>query len=234
MKIEIFLASVALVAVAHAGDVSEVASTRSVDTFPAFSSAGLVNLVAAHSMLSVHLPDGTPRQDELLVLFDPASGKYLWEHDIVLREDEGHATYFRARLSTFNSALYADKDGIAWFFFASMNLTVGRSSGEARNLDAAYDQALHELQAHWLDHIERKGEFRKTSEVWKLVPQDFFFGPADVRPIPAPAVEDVKRSDTGWVLTIRGRWRAKLILDQGFEAKSVERISDQAGAARPK
>ena len=126
MKIKIWLASAALVAVAHAADVSEVASTRSVDTFPAFSSAGRVNLVAAHSMLSVHLPDGTPRQDELVVLFDPASGKYLWEHDIVLREDEGHATYFRDRLSTFNSALYADKDGIVWFFFSGLNLTVGR------------------------------------------------------------------------------------------------------------
>src|SRR5580692_9622288 len=156
MKIKIWFASLALVGAAHAADVSEVASTRSVDTFPAFSSVGRVNLVAAHSMLSVHLPDGTPRQDELLVLFDPSSEKYLWEHDIVLREDEGRATYFRDRLSTFNSALYADRDGISWFFFSGLNLTVGRSSGEARDLEVAHDQALHELQAHWLDHLERK------------------------------------------------------------------------------
>ena len=234
MKIKIWLASAALVAVDHAADVSEVASTRSVDSFPGFSSAGLLNLVAAHSMLSVHLPDGTPRQCELLVLFDPSSGKYLWEHDVVLREDEGYAKNFASMLSTFNSALYADKDGITWFFFSGLNLTVGRSSGEAQNLDAAYDQALHELQTHWLEHLERKGEFRKMSEVWKLMPWDFSRGPADQRSIGAPAVENVTRSGTGWVLTIRGRWRGKLMLDQGFEATSVEHIPDQAWPARPK
>ena len=233
MKNGILLASFALMA-AHAADVSEIAFTRSEGSFPAHtSSGGTAHLRSMHSMLAVHSLDGTPYQDELVVLFDPASGKYLWDHDIVMREDEGSAKNFASRITTFNSALYADKDGIAWFAFAGWNLMVRHSSGEARSLEDAYDQALHGLQAHWLDHLERKGEFVKRSEVWKLVPEDFARGPVpDIKwPLPAPAIENVTRSGSEWVLNIRGRWLAKLMVDKNFEATSFERIPDPGGSA---
>ena len=77
MKIIILLAAVALVAVAHAADVSDVAFTRSEGSVAAHtSSGGTAHLRSMHSMLAVHLPDERPHQAELLVLFDPASGKY--------------------------------------------------------------------------------------------------------------------------------------------------------------
>ena len=236
MKNGILLASVAMAAAAHAADVSEIAFTRSEGSFLAHTSSGATtHLRSMHSMLAVPSPVGTPQQAELLVLYDPASGKYLWDHVVVMQQDEGSTKHFSDRLTTFNSALYANKDGIVWFFFSGWNLMVRHSSGVAPSLDAAYHQALHELQAHWLYYVERKGEVVKKSEVWKLVPWDFARGPVpDIKwPLPAPAIEKVTRSGSEWVLNICGRWLAKLIVDQNFEAKSSERIPDPAGCVYP-
>ena len=71
MKLLMLSLMTILATAVYAADVSEIAFSRSDDSFPAYSGSGrgTVHLRSRHSMLAVHLPDGTPRKSELVVLF---------------------------------------------------------------------------------------------------------------------------------------------------------------------
>ena len=122
------------------------------------------------------------------------------------------------------SALYADDDGIKWFAFMGMNLTVRRSSGHAESLDRAYDEVLHDLQTHWPDHRERKGQFIRTVQLWKLLDETLYRDPE--MKLYYPVFDSVARSGKEWTIKIHARWPADLILDENFDVVSAKRIPD--------
>ncbi len=222
MNMRVMSAAVLLAVGAYAADVSEIAFSRRDDSWRAYSSSGAtVHLQARYSKLTVPWPDGTSRDAELLVLFDPHTGYYLWDH-LVSLPSKVYPDAFQGWLST--SALYADDDGIEWYALGGMQLEVRRSSGHAESLDRAYDDVYHDLQAHWPERRQRKGQFIKTVEVWKLLGDDFDRDPANV--FTQPVIDDVARSGKQWILKIHARWPAELILDEDFNAVNAKRIPD--------
>jgi hypothetical protein len=227
MKLTLVLALTILPAAVRAADVSEVAFTRTDDSFRANSAGGEVRIQSRHSMLAVHLPDGTPRKCELVVLFDPASGQYLWNHTIAVEQQDTFPLEFASLLSgsSGNSALYVSADRITWFTFAAMELEVRQSSGQAQTLDAAYDAALASLRERWLDYFNSKIQATHTVAVWKLVDRAFFDDPEKPSPV-YPAIETVTRSGSEWLLTIRARWKAQLTLDESFNPQGIKRIGE--------
>jgi len=225
MKLTLVLALTILPSAVRAADVSEVAFTRTDDSFRAYSAGGEVRVQSRHSMLAVHLPDGTPRKCELVVLFDPASGQYLWNDTIAAEQQEAFPVEFASLLSgsSGNSALYVSADRITWFTFVAMELQVRQSSAQAQTLDAAYDAALASLRDHWVDYFNSKTLAIHTVQVWKLVDRAFFDDPD--KPFPVyPAIEAVTHSGGQWLLTIRARWKAELALDELFKPKDIKRI----------
>ncbi len=209
---------------ARAADVGEIAFSRSDDSLPAYSSSGeTVHLQGRHSRLTVPLADGTSRDAELLVLFDPHTGYYLWDHVVASPgKMDPREHVFQDWLKT--SVLYADNDGIKWFALGGMDLLVRRSSGRAESLDRAYDEVFHDLQAHWPERRQRRGQFLKTVEVWKLLDSTYYRDPEN-NPL-QPVIDGVARSGKGWTLKIQARWAAELILDEDFNAVSAKRIPD--------
>ncbi len=175
---------------AYAADVSEIAFSRSDDSLPAYSSSGETHLQDRYARLTVPLPDGTSRDAELLVLFEPHTGYYLWDHVVASPgKMDPREHVFQDWLKT--SVLYADNDGIKWFALGGMDLLVRRSSGRAESLDRAYDEAFHDLQAHWPERRQRRGQFLKTVEVWKLLDSTFYRDPANT--LFYPVIDDVAR-----------------------------------------
>jgi hypothetical protein len=226
----LFLLAFLITAGLHAADVSEVAFTRRDNSFPAQSSGGTVHLESSHSMVSAHLSDGAQKKIELMVLFDPATGYYLWDYvEVVGPADNAFPETFTKWPSEPYSALYASKDGITWFRWNAMILTVRRSTGQARNLIAAYDEVLASLRANWLDHYSL---FTRTVEVWKLADMSFSTDSKTLWPIAFAEIKEVTRSGGDWVLTVSGQWKAELTLDENFKPKEPHSFKRLPGAAK--
>jgi len=170
----------------------------------------------------VVLPDG-PAKLSVLVLFEPNSGAFLWRLDLADVSASLRALQFADGQAAFL------KDGEIIHFRAMdgpPRLFVLEFRGHASSMDDAEAQALKaagESTKHrgWLD----PGPNTRVISLLNL-DRDFTVPPLSVATSIMPKVTDVRWDADAhhWVVTLKARWTAEVILDANYNVVSMRKI----------
>jgi hypothetical protein len=179
-------------------------------------------------------PSGKPSRGNLLVVFDPSTGHFLWVCDIYwanpeLLREPGRLPPHELRLTKsmqFNTkALYVYEDHIVAFTMdgGPLGIYVRESAETAKDLDAAENEALRrvnrELAAFENDRMHgwRKVELSKHFGHDFLSPKD----PGLI--VGLPRLFDVAHNDN-WEIVLEGNWKARVTMNAKYEVVKVERV----------
>jgi hypothetical protein len=209
------------IATVAGGDLNPIPFTRGDHGISAITANGEVILAGREMLLDVTYPSGRAAKGDILVLFDKATGLFLWQYH-ALNPRESQTPQLAARL-TDTSRVYVGNDRLVVFTCRATPLYVLESSERADSLDDAEAKSLQAAREQ-LKEIEGNGHGRaKPYEVSLPLPRDFFAPPFSAAPGKA-TITEVSRKDGKWELLLVGQWKAKVILDDKYQPISWERV----------
>jgi hypothetical protein len=213
----------------QAADISEVPSSRVTREVPAFSPGGRIQVHGGEALVNVSSSDGTPTKGDLVVLFDPATRRFLWQNFTMSPRGPFDLIYLNALSFDKHQALVSTSDSVAWWRSGDRALEVRASTETAKNLDDAFAKALSDLSAGWetryakADYPNRRiVAFRDEAEM-----RDFAIDPTMPNAASWPTIENVTRVDQGYQITLHGMWFGEVTIgdDLGVKEK-FHRVPD--------
>jgi hypothetical protein len=213
--------------------VSPVGFSRSTHAIHAFSPSGDVTLQASRQKLDVQYPHGRKERGDMLVVYDPQNGRYLW------RYQPGEARFpdasFLHAFEAGDEAVYATPSAL-WDFRMNAELNIKEETERAGGLDDAERLSIEEIK-RGLPTCEGMGFHADATRValYKLLysATGMDFACAPVAP---PMLSDsgcgwqvksivsVGREGENWRLVLRNRWDQEVILDSKFGLVSTKRL----------
>ena len=214
----------------RAADISEVRATRVIGQVPAYSQYGRAfSLQAAEAFVQVPLADGSPAKGDLIVLFDPVTKHFLWRESTRGPKGPFDLVFIGGIPGSPWHGLYSSADSITWWQVPAMYAEIQTSTETAYDLGEAFDQALSELKAGWLQHYS-KAEYPN----WKKVDftdkqlRSFLDSPAAPAAGLVPSIEDITRVDNGYRISLRGVWRGEIVIGDDMTVKErFHRVADK-------
>lgn len=209
-----------------ADGLSPIANTRHEREVTAKSDGGDITIAHREMYVDILPHDGAPRKGALLVIFDAASGQYLYEwHPVPI--DEQKLTISSGYGS--RAVTYVARDRIIVFGFSQPSLLVHESFAKASSMDEAELGALWSANGGFQPKSNRKPDNRLVVELGLLVGQgklpQGFFQTCHMCANPPPArMVSVERKGVTWEIVLQGQWREKLILDEKYQFKDSVRI----------
>jgi hypothetical protein len=208
--------------------VSKVAFSESRDVVRAFSPYGETTLPVIRVQLEIHRTERNER-GELLVVYDPHSGHYLWRY--VRANHAGDTTSWLTEFKSGRAAVYT-APGSIYLIHMPANLGMQGFEGTAPTLDAAESASIAEIQRS-LPEFPNNGytigmravavartigkEFACSPE-WSETSGDCGFG--------IKSFVSVTQEGDNWRLVLRNRWDQEVILDSKFNLISTRRLPD--------
>lgn len=209
-------------------------STRLSYSLPAFSRTGERKLEARSVYLDTFGKTGQPIKRELVVVFDRASGYFMFTYvgfgnfKEAAERDKGPVAS-QAERTTARYAVYVSESGILLVSAGKPTLTVGQSSEKVASIDDAERRAVRAVTEKAVDAA--RAPFWPTGtlvqlanrEGMALLPADFYIPPGSVVAKPVSVVA-IAESAEGWEITLQGQYKARVILSPTFEPLKAERI----------
>jgi hypothetical protein len=198
-KTTLIVISLGVILTLRAAGVSEVPFSRVTREVPAFSPGGPIQVQAGETLVSVSLDDATPTKGDFVVLFDPATHRFLWQN--FTRSPRGGFKLMSLDAFSYDKhqALVSLDQSISWWRSGSGAIEIRSSSETAKSLDDAFDKALSELKIGWetryskADYPIRTVAFRDKDEM-----RDFVFDPARPSAMTWLAFDNMARRSYDW------------------------------------
>jgi hypothetical protein len=209
--------------------VSKVAFSASRSSVRAFSQSGESMLPTVRVQLEIQTPDRKIERGNLLVVYDPDSGHYLWRNSVAA--SPGDTTSLYTELESGRAAVYAGSAGLALFYMPG-NLYVQQHTQHADNLDAAEHESILEIERRALEN-NLYGSDMKEVTLYSAISRDFACAPfergredrtAVMCGFTVKSIVSVSRDSDNWRLVIRNRWDQEIILNSKFELVSTRRL----------
>jgi hypothetical protein len=208
----------------HAAEISEVWATRVVGQVPAFSQYGRIQLSAAEALVNVPETSQVPANMDLIVVFDPATGRFLWWGRSLSPRYPPALSLIGGVQGTACDAIYSAKGSLTLWQAPLMPAAVLTSTSSAFDLSEAFDRALSELKAGWEQYYSR-GKLPNLQKVDLLQLEQSerrsFLDPADMsaRASAPPAIEDVSQIEDGFKIRMRANWTGEVIVGADMTIK---------------
>ena len=226
MKLVIIVYALPNIAMAASGELRSIPSARTEQAISAYTPIGPMLLPAREILVEGKYPDGKPALGNLLILFDPASSRFLWSCHTFwaptgLRGVHGplppHKLHLMGSLQNGQAAVYADMEHLTVFWFSlNVEVYVRESSGKADSLNDAEKQALQEA-TNLLSILENNQMYGwKTVSLSKELGRDFTSPKDSVLPGSARFF-GVARKDDHWQIILKGQWKEQITLDDKFD-----------------
>jgi hypothetical protein len=216
----ILLSSSLSVALA-ANKLTPIAGTRYDHAVSAKTDLGDIVIAARETLVDVTYTDGRPRKGALMVLFDPASGRYLWEFGPVPLTDKT-ASHMSGYGTT--AHVYVAGDRLVHFAFGHPYLMVHESPAKGNGIDDAEAKALAEATGRLPSKLTGKTDDRVIINLGMLLPREFFLacplcsGPGPVK------ITAISHKGNTWEITLQGPWQEKITLNQKYAVTAIARI----------
>ena len=230
---------VSLVSIPLLAQVSRVAFTDSRDTVPAVSSSGGISLPTARMKIDADYPRGKKERLEMTVVYEPASGYYLWN---IGRTGSNKPDGVRLKTMKEQKEVvqFVDATGLIQFFFGD-GLGVKKWQGRAGSLDAAVTAATNDVREGLAD-AEGRGFHRdfkfipifgplmgfdaKVPPGYKPIPRDFRCEELNsFCPSYNNRIASVSKQGANWRLVLRNRYDVEVIVDQNFDLVSAQQLT---------
>lgn len=206
------------------GDVSPIASTRNDKPLSADTSAGNITLAAREMQVDIRFPSGKTGRGGMLVLFDPASGRFFWQLTWLPKES---ANIPMLNNFTSNSRIYLAADRMTVFTCRAPVLLIYDSDDKAKDLQSAETMALqsatNELDAREARTAPRGPRAGRTIPL-SVIGNDFLVPPHSAAFHLPVKILNISRSGQKWQVTLQGRWKALLTLSDKDDGVSYIRV----------
>jgi len=212
----------------RAADFSEVRGTRKIGQVPAFSQYGRVQLPAAEALISVPKTAAAPANTDLMVMFDPATGHFLWFTNNPSPKYPPSLNLIDGVIGTAWDALYSSKDCMTFWHANSEPAVVFTSTSSAFDLNEAFDRSLLELKAGWDRYYSRGAEPPNLQKV-ALLPLDelerrrFLYDDTKLVgsavDIAIPAIDSITQTEDGYRIRLRARWVAEVVVGNDLKVR---------------
>jgi hypothetical protein len=164
---------------------------------------------------------GKKLEGDLLVIFDASSKLYSWQYI----ESFGQPRPDTSAISGGPARVFAAQDRLFVFYFTAPELWVREFARSASNLEDAMDKALREISDNFssMETQLRSVGFKDARNVRLPQAEDLFGHPQTSGPRTGK-LTGVARRDDHWELLVEGRWKAKFILNDKYEAVSWQKV----------
>jgi len=178
--------------------------------------------ITAREMLVDVVYNGRPRKGALVIYYDSASGRYMWEFaPVPVTESAFTMTGGYGR----TGFVYKASDRLIIFGWGHPTLMIQESFTKANGIDDAESRALSEATARLPAKMVHATDDRIVINIAKLLPSDFPLacvmcsGPAPME------VLDVTHKGNTWEITLQGQWKEKITLDEKYQITGTTRIN---------
>jgi len=178
--------------------------------------------ITAREMLVDVVYNGRPRKGALVIYYDSASGRYMWEFAPVPLTDTS-STMTRGYGTT--GFVYTSADRLIIFSWYFSTLAIHESFTKANGIDDAESKALSEATARLPAKMVHATDDRIVINTAKLLPSDFPLacvmcsGPALMK------VLDITHKGNTWEMTLQGQWKEKITLDEKYQVTGTSRVN---------
>lgn len=217
--------SMPLLLLAAKDQLIPIPGTRYDHGLPAATELGEVVISAREMLVDITYNDGRPRKGAIAILFDPATGHYLWEFGLVIKDEK---TSTMTRNYGTNARVHIAGGALVHFAYRPPFLAAHESSGKAGSLDDAEAKSLAEATAQLPAKIVGRKDDRVVVNLGQVMPQEFFMaGPGpDPSPIRGPGrIVSVSHKGNTWEFVLQGRWQQKITLDNKYRVTSAVRVN---------
>jgi len=207
-----------------------MAFSESTQAIRAFSISGNVTLPVVRVQLDVQYPVRKHERGDLVVVYEPESGHYLWRYTPVAGPSD--TTSFLNALRADRLAVYVTPDEMVEFN-AGTSLYIKTHRERADNLRAAERASISELDAGLAD-FEKRGFHTDSKEVQlsKAIGMEFACALSPREPGFSSMcgwgarIVSIGREADKWGLVLRNRWDQEVILDKDFDLVSTRRLPE--------
>ena len=235
MTLLVGLISIPNVVATAAGDLKPDPLGRMDRTISAYIPAGRMDFPTREILVEGSYPSGRPNRGNLLIVFDPSTGHFLWVYDIYwapqeLLREPGRLPLHELRLTKSmqfdNKALYIYKDQIVAFTVGGgpLGIYIRESAETAKDLNDAENRSVRKATAELAAFEEDRMHGWRKVELSKHFGQDFLSqknGPSGI--VGLPRLFDVARDDN-WEIVLKGNWKAKITVNDKYDVVKVERV----------
>lgn len=228
-----------LLSIPLVAQVSTVAFSEGTDAVPAFSSSGAVSLLASHRKLDIKYPRGKKERYELTVLYDPATGFYLWNMGYASPHRPNDVGVRLKIMKAQGTVEFVDATGIVQFDFAD-GLFVKTWRGRAANMDAAVEASTNEIRQGLpiFEGVSFHRDYKlvpifgpligfdaKIPAGYKPLPREFYCEPFNAFCPSDNQIVSVSKQGNTWKLVVRNRFDVEVILDQNLDLVSTRQLT---------
>jgi hypothetical protein len=210
--------------------ISKIAFTESKEVIDVFTPYGHALLPMARERVEIKNAGGS-ETGELVVVYDPDHGHYLWHVTTVLDDRVSNPADFVRGLKAGYVAVYAGPSGLVeMLYLRPIYITEHRET--ANSLDAAESAAIEELQKDV--GATKRGFDRAGTKVVGFLgpdPMDALFDCAEPMSAYCPPIAkfvSVGREGENWRVLMRGTWDQELILNEKFLLVKTRRLPSHA------
>jgi len=191
------------------------------NTIPAATSLGEIQLAAREVQLDVVMPNQKTSKGALLVLFDPSSGYFARQFAWVPGYPYPGGVPMMSNFRSYSKA-YLAAERLVTFTNTDAVIYIREWRQKAASLDDAESKALQDSTGDLPNYLKAALNGPAFS-VDHVLGQNFATEPGNARRGPVRLVE-VSRRDGNWEVTLQGRSKAKVILNDKYEVTGNEQI----------
>lgn len=205
---------------AQTSELRPVAAGRADQTISAYTPVGRMVLPAREVLVEGKYPDGKPLLGNLLIFFDPSTGRFLWDCStyhapLEYRGVPGRLPEHRPLMTDMTRrnglVVYADSTRLTAFGALPHDISTRESRQKAESLNEAENKALRDASDQ-LSAAEHNGAYGwKSISLQEHLSRGFFAPKGSAAP-GGFVFSDVARDDDRWEIMLQGQWRVKVVL----------------------
>ena len=223
MGIRVFLSVLSFIPLLAQQSVSPVGFSGSRQTIRAFNAGGEITLPTSRLQLDITYPGGRNERGDLLFVYDPQTGHYLWRYNPF--HTSGETLSFLSGFNSGGEAVYADPAALVDFLMTQFYVTA--HTNQADSLDAAERAAIDEIQKG-LPIFEKRGYHtdQKSVPIFGAIGRQFRCPPVSPVCNDLDQIVSINRPANNWRLVLRNRFDVEVILDEKFNLVSARRLTE--------
>jgi hypothetical protein len=184
-----------------------------------------VVLPAIHLRLELNPPTRSEHLIDVVVVYDPQSGRYFWVYTPVT--DAADNGSYLNDLQNGTEGVYVGSTALVNFISLGPNFEIQEHGRRADSLDAAERAAIDEIRKQLPKLTDSYETGFKVVNVSRDVGSGFACEPYPPRAncgFGVKRIVSVSREGDDWRLVIRNRWDQEIILDSQFKLVSTRRL----------
>ena len=228
MRFVVFLSVLSCASLLAEEPVSKVAFTESKSAVRASTPYGETTLPVVRVQLEIHTSAGKTERGNLVVVYDPDSGHYMWHNAIANHPGDSGSLY--DDLESDADVLYAAPASLLNFSMPGGDLFIQEHPERAANLDAAERASIDDIERRALANNLYAFDVKEVP-LFKAIGRQFACDPQNDQQscfFTAKTIVSVSREGENWRVVVRNRWDQEIILDSKFNLVTTRRVTPGA------